>query len=296
MTDWDTNESDEHQRGKPASDQGQRGTGQRPPTKTQPQGNQGGSNRGQHGQGTRGQGNQPQRGSPGRGQQPGGPSGGRPPQQAGGGDDGITLGRRELLGGAAVGALLLGGAGYHFLTRGPSGAQAVVADYVEAMDDHDWEAAAELLHEDAPTSLAIEQEDVDAKSAVIGWGEPDDVTQSLEGVYEAGHWTGDEAQAVLQGEYQDQEEWEDLRVPIDGGDDVVRVDLEIPDIEEVSMTTAMVDTQFVDDAVDEFEEQMEGFDEDAIDAYVAQAEGDGFLIANDYLVVYDDGWYLWGEV
>lgn len=295
MTDWDTNESDEHQRDKPASDQGQYGTGQRPPANTQLQGNQGGPNRGQHGQGTRGQGNQPQRGNSGRGQQPGGPSGGRPSQQAGGSDDGITLGRRELLGGGAVGALLLGGAGYHFLTGSPSGAQAVVADYVEAMDDHDWEGAADLIHEDAPTSLAIEQEGVDAKSAVIGWGEPDDVTQHLESVYEAGHWTGDEAQAILEGEYQGQEEWEGLEVMIDGGDDFARVDLEIPDIEELSMTTAMIDTRFVGDALDEFEDQLSGEDEDFIDAFAGQVEDDGLLIADDYIVVYDDGWYLWGE-
>jgi len=98
-------------------------------------------------------------GRPSQGQAPqaGGqsPQRGGPPERAGGGsgDDGLT--RRQLLAGGAGAAVVAAGAGWWvFLRGGPSGAEAVATDYVNAIADNDWEAAGALFHEDSAVGLS----------------------------------------------------------------------------------------------------------------------------------------------
>lgn len=77
----------------------------------------------------------------------------------------------------AVGAAAVGG--WWFLLRGPSGAKAVADDYLSAVADNDWEAAADLYHEDSTAIRSIEGDEDE-----MGFGmEPvDDYEEYLEEV------------------------------------------------------------------------------------------------------------------
>lgn len=83
--------------------------------------------------------------------------------------------RRQLLGAAGgAGAVAVAGGWYTFL-RGPTGAKAVAADYVEAIADNDWEKIASLYHEDAP--VVAEMDGYDSYDAYL---EAEDRLQAYE--------------------------------------------------------------------------------------------------------------------
>jgi len=122
-----------------------------PPGNQQPpqgggQGQPQGGGQGQPRQGQPPQGGQPQQGQP-QGQQPrGNQRRGPPPQQ---GDDGFS--RRQLLIGGGGAVALLGGGWFFFLRDdGAGGPEGAVQSYYSAIDDGDYERAAELTHEDSP--------------------------------------------------------------------------------------------------------------------------------------------------
>lgn len=112
------------------------GQGQ-PPQGQQPQGGQGY----QQGQQPQGQQGYDQRGQQPRGNQPAGAPRGQ-------NDGGLT--RRQMLIGGGGAAALLGGGWFFFLRDDSSGPAGTVESYYSAIDDGDFERAAELTHPDSP--------------------------------------------------------------------------------------------------------------------------------------------------
>lgn len=103
---------------------------------------------------------QPQPHAPNRG---GGPEQGTPPTRAGPpgeqrpprtDDGGRSLGRRELLAGGA-GAVALAAGGWWLFLRDRSGPEAVVADFLDAIDDADFAAAQAAIHSDGPSADSL---------------------------------------------------------------------------------------------------------------------------------------------
>jgi hypothetical protein len=177
---------------------------------------------------------------------PDGPGGGK---GASGGDDSgrVSLGRREfLLGGAGAAGLAAGG--WWFFLRGPDGAKAVIADLYEALDQNDWAAVDQLMHEDSRLAREIEsREDVDSYREYLddlgGLERQRNTDYTVMGLHEMDHITdpGEELQsftsqerdvselkdilAVVERDTSDWDERRDDRDPVSVMDNRLRVAL-----------------------------------------------------------------------
>lgn len=201
--------------------------------------------------------------------------------------------RRLLIGGAAAIATASAGCLH---SDEPSGAKGLVNDYLEALDAQQWDEVIDLFYEDSPTANAAQKDDVSNKAAIVGWGNPDDVEQSVEGLYESLRFSGDEGRTLLAANYGGETARDDVLVEINGGDDTLTVEMEIPEMETLSYVTAMVHTRFSGDAVDEFRDEVGQMEEDAKDILAREIEEDGMVNEQSYYTIQVDGeWFMWGE-